>query len=165
MPRFFSSPILTLVRMNELFSRKFRLPARARELGIPKNSFSMCDFRFHARFDRAISILKKGVLDKELLSAALPETEEPAIQITWAEATLIINSRWSRIAPRTTARRALAPRAGHRRFLRFLNLKALQTREKFISALASCSGRCGHDASLSHHAHAAAAIGEESHLH
>ena len=107
-------------------------------MGIPKEFFfDVVSPDVQRAFDRAISILKKGGASiKKLSLPLLPETEEAGNQITWAEATLYhqqagwFPDRSADYGEDVRSRLELGTKVSAVSYL-----KALQTREKFISAL------------------------------
>jgi aspartyl-tRNA(Asn)/glutamyl-tRNA(Gln) amidotransferase subunit A len=133
-------PILTRgANERTLLPGKFPSPrARRAKLGIPKEFFfDVVSPDVQRAFDRAISILKKGGASiKKLSLPLLPETEEAGNQITWAEATLYhqqagwFPDRSADYGEDVRSRLELGTKVSAVSYL-----KALQTREKFISAL------------------------------
>jgi len=132
-------PILTRgANERSLLPRKFPSPhGRRAKLGIPKEFFFDVvspDVQF--AFDRAIRILKKGGASiKEISLPFLTETEDAGNQIAWAEATLYhqqagwFPERSADYGEDVRSRLEMGTQVSAVSYL-----KALQTREKFISA-------------------------------
>jgi aspartyl-tRNA(Asn)/glutamyl-tRNA(Gln) amidotransferase subunit A len=122
-----------------LLPRKFPSPrARRAKLGIPKEFFfDVVSPEVQRAFDCAIRILKKGGASiKELSLPFLTETEDAGNQIAWAEATLYhqqagwFPDRSADYGEDVRSRLEMGTKVSAVSYL-----KALQTREKFISAL------------------------------
>jgi aspartyl-tRNA(Asn)/glutamyl-tRNA(Gln) amidotransferase subunit A len=118
---------------------KFPSPrARRAKLGIPKEFFfDALSPDVQRAFDRAMRILKKGGASiKEISLPLLPETEDAGNQITWAEATLYhqqagwFPDRSAEYGEDVRSRLEMGTKVSAISYL-----KALQTREKFISAI------------------------------
>jgi len=112
--------------------------ARRAKLGIPKEFFfDAVSPEVQRAFNHAIRILKKtGASIKEISLPLLPETEDAGNQIAWAEATLYHQrSGWfpEHSADYGEDVRTRLEMGTHVSAVSYL--KALQTREKFISAL------------------------------
>jgi aspartyl-tRNA(Asn)/glutamyl-tRNA(Gln) amidotransferase subunit A len=121
-----------------LLPRKFPSPrARRAKLGIPKEFFfDVVSPDVQRAFDRSIDILKKGGASiKEISLPLLPETEEAGNHIAAAEATLYhqqagwFPSRSADYGEDVRSRLEMGTQVSAVSYL-----KALQTREKFISA-------------------------------
>ena len=122
-----------------LVPRKFPSPrARRAKLGIPKEFFfDVLSPDVQRVFERAMRILKKGGASiKEIYLPLLPETEEAGNHIAWAEATLYhqqagwFPDRSAEYGEDVRSRLEMGTRVSAVSYL-----KALQTREKFISAI------------------------------
>ncbi len=121
-----------------IIPRKFPSPrARRAKLGIPKEFFfDVVSPDVQRAFDHAMRILKKGGASlKEILVPLLPETEDAGNQIAWAEATLYhqqagwFPDRSADYGEDVRSRLEMGTQVSAVSYL-----KALQTREKFISA-------------------------------
>jgi aspartyl-tRNA(Asn)/glutamyl-tRNA(Gln) amidotransferase subunit A len=132
-------PIFTRgVNERSLLPRKFPSPrARRAKLGMPKEFFfDVVSPDVQRAFDHAIRILKKGGASiKEISLPLLPETEDAGNQIAWAEATLYhqqagwFPDRSADYGEDVRSRLEMGTQVSAVSYL-----KALQTREKFISA-------------------------------
>ncbi len=132
-------PILTRgANERSLLPRKFPSPrARRAKLGIPKEFFfDVVGPDVQRAFDRAIRILKKGGASiKEISLPLVTETEDAGNQIAWAEATLYhqqagwFPERSADYGEDVRSRLEMGTLVSAVSYL-----KALQTREKFISA-------------------------------
>lgn len=121
-----------------IHGRSSSFHARRAKLGIPKEFFfDVVSPEVQRAFDRAIRILKKsGASIKEISIPLLPETEYAGNQIAWAEATLYHQQcGWfpghsADYGEDVRTRLEMGTQVSAVSYL-----KALQTREKFISAL------------------------------
>ena len=126
-------------RERSLLLGKFPSPrARRARLGIPKEFFfDVVSPDVQRTFDRAIGILKKGGASiKEISLPLLPETEDAGNHIAWAEATLYhqqagwFPDRSAEYGEDVRSRLEMGTKVSAVSYL-----KALQMREKFISAI------------------------------
>ncbi|HKM80564.1 MAG TPA: amidase [Candidatus Acidoferrum sp.] len=121
-----------------LIPRRFPFPrARRAKLGIPKEFFfDVVSPDVQRAFDHAMRILRKGGASMKGISVPLlPETEDAGNQIAWAEATLYhLQAGWfpDRSADYGEDVRSRLEMGTQVSAVSYL--KALQTREKFISA-------------------------------
>ncbi|MGA2299631.1 MAG: amidase [Candidatus Acidiferrum sp.] len=132
-------PIFTRgVTERSLLPRKFPSPrARRAKLGMPKEFFfDVVSPDVQRAFDHAIRILKKGGASiKEISLPLLPETEDAGNQIAWAEATLYHQQAgWFPDCSADYGEDVRSRLEMGTQVSAVSYLKALQTREKFISA-------------------------------